>query len=47
VASDPAEAIRSRNLPEGRFRRVGVGVAEGDGGRFGAGRLWIVVLYTD
>ena len=29
VASAPTEAIRSRNLPDPRFRRVGVGVAHG------------------
>jgi uncharacterized protein YkwD len=47
VASDPSEAVRSKNLPDARFRRVGVGVSLGDGGRFGPGRLWIVVLYSD
>jgi uncharacterized protein YkwD len=47
VASGPEEAIRSRNLPDGRFRRVGVGVATGDSKRFGAGRIWIAVVYTD
>jgi len=47
VASAPAEAIRSRNLPDPRFRRVGVGVAQGDSRRYGARRLWIAVIYTD
>lgn len=47
VASAPAEAIRSRNLPDQRFRRVGVGVATGDSARYGARRLWIAVVYTD
>jgi len=47
VASGPDEATRSRNLPDARFRRVGVGVASGDSERFGAGRVWIAVVYTD
>jgi uncharacterized protein YkwD len=47
VASAPAEAARSTNLRDARFRRVGVGVTTGDSRRFGAGRLWIAVVYTD
>ncbi|WP_242345579.1 CAP domain-containing protein [Anaeromyxobacter terrae] len=47
VASAPAEATRSRNLPDPRFHRVGVGVATGDSRRYGARRLWIAVIYTD
>lgn len=47
VTSLPGEATRSRNLPDARFRRVGVGVVEGASRRFGAGRLFVVVVYTD
>lgn len=47
VASSPAEATRSANLKDRRFRRVGVGVASGDSRRFGAGRIWVAVVYTD
>ena len=47
VASDPSEAVASANLPDRRFRRVGVGVSTGESGRFGAGRLWIAVVYSD
>jgi uncharacterized protein YkwD len=47
VASAPGEAIRSANLRDRRWRRVGVGVTTGDSPRFGAGRAWIVVVYTD
>ncbi len=47
VASAPGEATRSRNLPDARFRRVGVGVVEGSSRRFGAARLFIAVVYTD
>lgn len=47
VASAPAEAVRSANLADPRFRRVGVGVVLGDSPRFGARRLWIAVVYTD
>ncbi|HEY6097827.1 MAG TPA: CAP domain-containing protein, partial [Anaeromyxobacter sp.] len=47
VASAPGEAVRSSNLRDARFRRVGVGVTIGDSRRFGAGRLWIAVVYTD
>jgi uncharacterized protein YkwD len=47
VASGPAEATRSGNLRDRRFRRVGVGVTIGDSRRYGAGRSWIAVVYTD
>ncbi|MFO0581008.1 MAG: CAP domain-containing protein [Anaeromyxobacter sp.] len=47
VASGPDDATRSKNLPDPRFGRVGVGVATGDSARFGTGRMWIVVIYTD
>ncbi len=47
VASKPSDAARSQNLPDPRFRRVGVGVAVGDSRRYGAGLLWIAVVYTD
>ena len=47
VAARASDATRSRNLPDRRFRRVGVGVAVGDSPRFGAGLLWIVVVYSD
>jgi uncharacterized protein YkwD len=47
VAASPREAVRSPNLKEARYRRVGVGVAVGDTPRFGAGRYWIAVVYTD
>jgi uncharacterized protein YkwD len=47
VASSPEDTARSANVRDARFRRVGVGVATGDSARFGAGRLWIAVVYTD
>src|SRR6266540_3270629 len=47
VASAPDEAVRSSNLRDHRFARVGVGVASGGSRRFGKGRLWIAVVYTD
>jgi uncharacterized protein YkwD len=47
VASSPDEAVRSANLRDARFGRVGVGLASGDSRRFGTGRLWIAVVYTD
>jgi uncharacterized protein YkwD len=47
VAASTGDAVRSRNLADPRFRRVGVGVATGDSARYGAGLLWIAVLYTD
>ena len=47
VASVPADATRSRNLKDPRFKRVGVGVVKGTSRRFGAGRLFIAVVYTD
>jgi uncharacterized protein YkwD len=47
VASVPDEAARSANLRDRRFRRVGVGISKGDSVRFGAGRLFIAIIYTD
>jgi hypothetical protein len=47
VASAPGEAIQSRNVRDASLRRVGVGVVVGDSARYGAGRLWIAVVYTD
>ena len=47
VGSDPDDAARARNLDDLRFRRVGVGVAIGDSARYGAQRLWAVLVFTD
>jgi uncharacterized protein YkwD len=47
IATAPAEALRSRNLSDARFSRVGVGVAQGDSRRFGPGRLYVAVIYSD
>jgi uncharacterized protein YkwD len=47
VASAPDEATRSANLRDRRFARVGVGVASGASRRFGDGRLWIAIVYTN
>jgi len=47
VATSPHEATRSQNLKDRRFRRVGVAVVEGASPRYGAGRLFIAVVYTD
>ncbi len=47
VATKPSDATRSKNLPDRRFHRVGVGVAIGDSARYGNGLLWIAVVYTD
>jgi hypothetical protein len=46
VAARAAEAARSKNLPDRRFGRAGVGVAMGESGRY-AGMLFIAVVYTD
>jgi uncharacterized protein YkwD len=47
VASGPGEVTASSNLRDARFKRVGVGIASGDSGRYGAARLFVVVVYTD
>jgi uncharacterized protein YkwD len=47
IAGEVGEAVRSRNLVDPRFRRVGVGVAPGDSRRFGPARLFIAVVYSD
>jgi uncharacterized protein YkwD len=47
VTASALDATRSGNLADPRFGRVGVGVAVGDHPRFGAGLLWIAVLYAD
>jgi uncharacterized protein YkwD len=47
VAARAADATRSSNLADARWRRAGVGVVVGDSPRYGAGMLWIVVVYSD
>jgi uncharacterized protein YkwD len=47
VAGGPDDAVRSANVKDARFARVGVGVVSGDSARFGKARLWIAVVYTD
>jgi uncharacterized protein YkwD len=47
VAARAADATRSSNIADARWRRAGVGVVVGDSPRYGAGMLWIVVLYSD
>jgi uncharacterized protein YkwD len=47
VATSPEEAARSANLPDPRYRRVGVGVVQASSRRFGPGRLFIAVVYSD
>jgi len=47
VGASPDAAASSGSLRDARYRRVGVGVAFGDSRRFGAGLLWIAVIYTD
>lgn len=47
VASAPEDVVRSANLVDRRFARVGVGVVVGESRRFGAGRYFIAVVYTD
>lgn len=45
IARAPNEVLRSRNLTDARFLRVGVGVAVGDSRRYGPARLFIAVVY--
>lgn len=47
VVTAPADAARAGNLRDGRFRRIGVGVAAGDSARYGPGRIFVAVVYTD
>jgi uncharacterized protein YkwD len=47
VAGGPDDAVRSANLKDRRFLRVGVGVVSGDSARYGRARQWIAVIYTD
>ncbi len=47
VTASPEGALRSANLADARHRRVGVAAATGDSPRYGAGLLWIAVVYTD
>jgi uncharacterized protein YkwD len=47
VSSSPGDAVQSRNVRDAGLRRVGVGVAQGDSPRYGAGVFWIAVVYTD
>ncbi|HEY6104696.1 MAG TPA: CAP domain-containing protein [Anaeromyxobacteraceae bacterium] len=47
VTASPEGALRSANLADPRHRRVGVAAVPGDSSRYGAGLLWIAVVYTD
>lgn len=47
VTSSPGQVSQSNNVGDKRLRRVGVGVAIGDSVSYGAGLLWIAVIYTD
>lgn len=47
VSATATAASRSRNLPDRRFRRIGVGAISGDHPKFGTGLLWIATVYTD
>ncbi len=47
VTPTPEGTVRSANLADPRYRRVGVAAAPGDSPRYGAGLLWIAVVYTD
>jgi hypothetical protein len=47
VAARAADVSRSKNVSDPRFGRAGVGVAMGESGRYGAGLLFIAVVYTD
>lgn len=47
VATAPEEAVRSTNLPDPRYRRVGVGIVQAASRRFGPARLFIAVVYSD
>jgi uncharacterized protein YkwD len=45
VASAPDEAAGSKNIAEPRWTRLGVGAVYAGSKQFGAGRLWVVLLY--
>ncbi len=47
VAPSPEGALRSPNVADPRYHRVGVAAMPGDSPRYGAGLLWIAVVYTD
>lgn len=47
VTDDPAGAARSANLGDARFQRVGIGAVTADSARYGPGRIFVTVLYTD
>jgi uncharacterized protein YkwD len=37
----------SKNLADLRYSRVGVGLARGDSARYGADKLWVVIIYAN
>jgi uncharacterized protein YkwD len=45
VASAPEEVGSSRNLSERRWTRIGVGALYASSRQYGAGRLWVLLLY--
>ncbi|HTN54210.1 MAG TPA: CAP domain-containing protein [Anaeromyxobacter sp.] len=47
VTTSLGEVARSEHLSDPRYHRAGVGVAIGDSRRYGPGRAFVVVLYSD
>src|SRR5438128_2591406 len=45
VASSPEEVGSSKNLSERRWTRIGVGALYASSRQYGAGRLWVLLLY--
>ena len=45
VGTAPEDAVRSRNLAEASWKRLGVGAIYASSKTYGAGRLWVVLLY--
>jgi len=45
VASAPEEVGSSKNLSERKWTRIGVGALYASSRHYGAGRLWVLLLY--
>ena len=46
IVDAPSLVPASKNLADARYQSVGVGLVRGDSERYGADKLWLVVIYA-
>jgi uncharacterized protein YkwD len=47
IVDAPSLVPASKNLADGRYQSVGVGLVRGDSEKYGADKLWLVVIYAN